>query len=98
MKRLGMSLLIGLLITVALAVFATTTDSRRVVKLVFWHCALAGIGPRECGQLPDDICEGTPVDVILGLFCLVVMWPLYSALTYLVLTFVAKARGARPLK
>ncbi|HEY0545601.1 MAG TPA: hypothetical protein VGC91_09515 [Pyrinomonadaceae bacterium] len=87
MKRWQVSILGGVLVTVALIV-ANNLIKSSIVRFIFWQCAI--IGFRRC--LPDELCEGTPIDFPVAIICLILTVALYSLLIYGVLSFFAKKR------
>jgi hypothetical protein len=88
MRRWQISILAGLVITGVLAVVATFINSINVVRGVFWQCSI--LGYRSCP--PNEFCEGTIIDSLHGVICIVLGVPIYALLTYLVLWLVAKTR------
>lgn len=88
MKRWQISAVAGLLITVALVEASIFIQSISIVRALFWQCA---IFYRSCP--PDELCEGTPVDALFGMICIMLGVPIYSTLTYVVLWLIAKKRS-----
>jgi hypothetical protein len=87
MKRSEISFFVGFFITATLAVISMFAGSIKVVRAMFWQCSMV---QRACP--PKELCEGTPVDAVMGTICIMLSVPVYSLLTYAVLWFVAKKR------
>lgn len=90
MKRWQISLLGGVLITIALVVASNLIKSAAVVRAIYWQCAV--IGFHRC--LPDEFCEGTVIDFPLAIICLLLTVALYSLLVYVVLYLIARKSEA----
>jgi hypothetical protein len=91
MKRWQISILGGLLITAVLVVVATFVSSISVVRAIFWQCAVFGY--RSCP--PNEFCEGTSIDALYGIICLMLSVLIYSLLVYAVLRLLWKKRAFR---
>jgi len=91
MKRWQVSILGGLLITAVLVVVATFVQSISVVRGIFWQCSIFGY--RSCP--PHEFCEGTPVDALYGVVCLMLSVPIYSLLVYAILRLFGKNKAFR---
>lgn len=93
-RRLLKALGIGVLITILAFVITVAVGSQRLAGVLLWQARM--LCYRECP--PDDICEGTPVDVMCGLMGLFFGVIIYTVASYLVLTFFSNRRAKRSHK
>lgn len=88
-KRLLRAFGLGVLITTLTIVISVAIGSDRLASVLLWQARM--ICYRECK--PNDICEGTPVDMMCGLVGLFLGVIIYTVASYGVLTFLSGWRG-----
>jgi hypothetical protein len=84
----GFSLFCGFGITLLLAVFAFGAGSRTMACTFAWQSCLL-----QAAVIPANSREGTPIDLFLFLFGLLLGVPIYSLLTYALLARRRKTRA-----
>lgn len=91
-KRLLLSVIYGVLITVVLTVIAFAGDSRKWTCTFAWQgcLVLRAVHPPD---MPDGrVREGTPADPIFFFFGVSLGVPIYGGLTYAALTLTDKSK------
>jgi len=95
MKRLLLSILCGLLITVALTVIAfSNSTSKNTAGILLWQVTLLaqGVPHGNIGTPEHPVYEGSPLDLIPVFVGVPLGIPIYTLVSYASLWFVAKAR------
>jgi hypothetical protein len=82
-----MSVFCGLGLTLLLALLAFGANSRPLACTFAWQSCLL-----QAAIIPANSREGTPLDLLLFLFGLLLGVPIYSALTYAVVACWRKSR------
>jgi hypothetical protein len=83
----AVSLFCGVGITLLLALLAFVANSRPLACTFVWQSCLL-----QAAVIPAGSHEGTPLDLLLFLFGLLLGVPIYSALTYAVIALRRKSR------
>ena len=95
MRRLAISVICGLTVTVTLAALAfSEVVSRDTARILLWQCTFLaqGVPHGNIGTPEHPIIEGSPLDLIPVFVGVPLGIPIYALLTYLVLRMVAIVR------
>ena len=85
-KRILLSITCGVLLTIVLTVIAFMGESRTWGCIFVWQACLV----QTVVHTPGDF-EATPIDLFAFLFGVLLGIPIYSLLTYVVLSRIAKS-------
>ena len=91
-RRLAISALIGIGVTLSLLALAFLVDDIQVSRALFWHNTLIQntIGGYNIGTTEKPVIEGTPLNILAFLASIPLGFVIYGVIAYVVLGFVRR--------
>lgn len=92
--RLGVSALVFLIVLVVIVPHLMDVEPPRIVEMLVMPgvliASLISLPCHNIGTLEHPICEGTPIDLFIGLGLILIGSLFYPAVTYLLLSLLSK--------